>query len=96
MKIIIAAAILALSAFAATASAEDATTLLANNKCMMCHAVDQKKIGPSLKETAAKYSGDPAAAAKLVAELANGAGHPKAGAPEADIKQMIDYILGLK
>jgi cytochrome c len=39
------------------------------SKCSNCHSVDKKKVGPSYKETAAKYKGQADAEAKLVTHL---------------------------
>lgn len=50
---------------AAPALANDAPTLARNNQCMSCHKVDVKTLGPSFKEVAAKYKGDPQAHGKV-------------------------------
>ena len=34
-----------------------ARTLFANSGCANCHAMDQKSVGPTLKEIAARYRG---------------------------------------
>ena len=56
--------------------------------CLNCHAVDQKKVGPSFKDIAAK-KGD---VAGQVAKLKDGKGHPKVAASDAEIKAAVDYI----
>jgi len=56
--------------------------------CLGCHAVDQKKVGPSFKDIAAK-KGDAAAQA---AKLKEGKGHPKVAASDAEIKAAIEYV----
>jgi cytochrome c len=61
--------------------------------CLTCHAVDQKKVGPSYKELAAKYKGDAKAGGMLVAKLKDGKGHPKVAASDAEIKAAVDYVL---
>lgn len=78
---------------AAGARAQDAGQLAQGKGCMGCHAVDQKKVGPSFKDIAAKYKGQPDAAAKLAAELKNGTGHMKIGATDAELQQLIAYVL---
>lgn len=60
--------------------------------CLKCHAVDQKKVGPSFKDIAAK-KGDAAAAA---AKLKDGKGHPKVAASDAEIKAAVDYVMSQK
>ena len=40
--------------------------------CMACHAVDKKLVGPSYKDVAAKYAGQPDAAGKLEAKVVKG------------------------
>ncbi|MFI5382249.1 MAG: c-type cytochrome [Tepidisphaerales bacterium] len=78
---------------AAGARAQDASQLAQGKGCMGCHAVDQKKVGPSFKDVAAKYKGQSDAAAKLTAELKNGTGHMKIGATDAELQQLIAYVL---
>ena len=39
------------------ARAADEEALAKSSGCLNCHAVDAKKMGPSFKETAAKYKG---------------------------------------
>ena len=46
--------------------------LAQKKNCMACHAVDQKVIGPSYKEVAAKYAGQADAVAKLVPKVLKG------------------------
>jgi cytochrome c len=60
--------------------------------CLGCHAVDQKKVGPSFKDIAAK-KGDEAA---LVAKLKDGKGHPKIAASDAELKAAVGYVLSQK
>jgi cytochrome c len=64
--------------------------------CLNCHAVDQKKIGPSFKDTAAKYKSDGAAAAKLAAKLKTGKDHPEIAASDAELKAAVGYVLSRK
>ncbi|MBI5626440.1 MAG: c-type cytochrome [Nitrosomonadales bacterium] len=40
--------------------------------CLSCHAVDRKVVGPSYKDVAAKYKGDPSAEAKLIKKVKSG------------------------
>ena len=64
--------------------------------CLTCHAVDQKKMGPSYKDVAAKYKADKGAEGKLVAKLKEGTGHPKVAASDAELKAAVGYVLSVK
>lgn len=64
--------------------------------CLNCHAVGEKKIGPSYKELAAKYKGDAKAGGMLAAKLKEGKTHPKVAASDAEIKAAVDYVLSQK
>lgn len=61
-------AVTALGASPAFASAD----LAKKKNCMACHAVEQKVIGPSYKDVAAKYAGDATAVAKLAEKIQKG------------------------
>jgi cytochrome c len=82
-------------------AAED---LMKKDGCAACHAVDKKLIGPAYQEVAAKYKGDAGAAAKLADKVKKGGvgvwGQipmpPNAQIPEADIKDLVAWILTLK
>jgi len=55
------------------APAHASPELAAKSKCMTCHDVDKKKMGPSFKEISAKYKGDKAAEAMLADSMLKGA-----------------------
>lgn len=40
--------------------------------CMACHQVEAKLVGPSYKDVAAKYKGDPGAKAMLISKVRSG------------------------
>lgn len=64
----------AVGALALTVGSEaraDADLVKAKN-CMACHSVDKKLIGPSYKDVASKYAGDPDAAGKLAKKIREG------------------------
>ncbi|MCK2127754.1 class I cytochrome c [Thauera aromatica] len=63
---ILAAGLASLPGVAAEVDAAAANALVRKSKCLTCHAIDKKKDGPSYKEIAAKYRGDPAAEETLV------------------------------
>lgn len=64
--------------------------------CMGCHDTDKKKIGPSFKDSAAKYKGDKGAEAALIAKLKDGKGHPKVAASDAELKAAVGHVLSTK
>ena len=87
---------------AGSAMAADMPPLAQKNGCTSCHAIDNKILGPAWKDVANKYKGDKKAAAMLVAKIKNGGGGvwggmpmPPQAAPEADVKKLVKFILGL-
>ena len=72
--------------------------------CLACHAVENKIVGPAFKDVATKYAGDKAASAKLAAKIMAGGGGVWGAVPmpanpqvkDAEAKQLVDWILGLK
>jgi cytochrome c len=65
-------------------------------KCLVCHDVDKKKVGPAFKDTAAKYKDDKGADVKLVEKLKEGKGHPKVAASDSEIKAAVQHVLSTK
>lgn len=89
--------------FAGNALADEA--LLKKSNCTTCHNMEKKTVGPSLKEIAAKYSGDATAQARLEAKVRNGGSGSfgtmammKTGpnVSDADIKALVSWILAIK
>ena len=78
--------------------------LFKKSNCMACHTVDQKRVGPSLKEVAAKYSGDSGAADRLAKKIREGGGGvwgelpmpPQPQVSEADAKRLAEYVLSIR
>jgi cytochrome c len=62
-------ALLAASPHAGALDVIAAQTLARQSRCLECHSVYQKKVGPAWKDVAAKYHGAPGAAPKLTAHL---------------------------
>ena len=91
-------------ALPAAVHAQNADELLKKHGCTACHAIDKKIVGPAYNEVATKYKGDAKAPAMLMAKVKNGGSGnwgpvpmpPNAAVPDADIKTMVTYILGLK
>ena len=86
---------------AAVAKAQDAEALFNKSGCTVCHAVDKKVVGPSLKEISAKYKGDKTAEAKLADKVKKGGSGvwgqvpmpPNAAVKDEDIKTIVQWIL---
>lgn len=88
-------------AAAAQAAADPVTRLLNANACLGCHTPDKPLVGPSFRDVAAKYRGDPAAATRLAQKVrAGGQGvwgqapmPPNPGLSDADAKLLVDWVL---
>jgi len=91
-------------AFAAPSFAQDATALLKKHGCTACHQNDKKVVGPAYNDVSAKYKGDPKAQAYLMDKVHKGGSGvwgpipmpPNPNVPDADLKAMVTYIIGLK
>ncbi len=64
--------------------------------CLNCHDAAVKKVGPSIKDIAAKFKDDKGAEAKLTANLKEGKGHPKSAASDTELKAALQYMLTAK
>ena len=95
---------LASSALFSVGSAFANEELFKKSNCMACHAIDQKRLGPSMKEVAAKYNGDGSAVDMLAKKIrAGGSGvwgqmpmPPQLQVTEADAKTLAEYIVTIK
>ena len=87
MVLVVAAALVAGAAFAQ--SGPD----FVKSKCMGCHDVEKKKVGPSFKDIAAKKKGQEAA---MVAKMKDGKGHPKVSGSDAELKAAVDHVMATK
>ncbi len=93
------AATAALAAAPAAASPQLATTA----GCTVCHAADKALMGPSWQAIAARYKGQPDAAAKLVDKVRKGSvgvwgklpmpPTPADKASDADLKALVSWLL---
>jgi cytochrome c len=100
--------LLAAAIFAATtpAHAADGEAAVKKARCIACHAVDQKRVGPAYKDVAAKYKGDTKAPAQLFDKVRNGGSgnwgevpmlaHPADKISDEDLKAAIAWILALQ
>lgn len=106
LKSILLPALLAapLLAFSLQASASEA--IIKKARCIACHDVSAKRVGPPYKEVAAKYRDDKAAPAMLFEKVRHGGSgnwgnvpmipHPADKISDEDLKAAITWILGLK
>jgi cytochrome c len=78
---------------AGVALAQSGADVVKTKGCLTCHAVNEKKVGPSFKDIAAKSQGK---SADLVAKIKEGKGHPKMPASDAELKAAVEYILSQK
>lgn len=72
-------------------------------RCVACHAVDKKMVGPAYRDVAAKYQGQSEAPAKLFAKVREGGAgvwgqvpmmpHDQDKISDADLKAAIAWIL---
>ena len=65
-------------------------------KCMGCHDMDKKKVGPSFKDITKKYKGNNDAAGMVIAKMKEGKGHPKVAGSDAELKSAVDAALAAK
>ncbi|MBS0328082.1 MAG: cytochrome C [Proteobacteria bacterium] len=92
-------------AVASAAVADQLEDMMKKEGCNACHSESKKIVGPSYKEVAAKYRGNPKAVEMLVEKVKKGGSgvwgpipmppnSPRV--PDADIKKMVELILALK
>lgn len=87
-----------------TPEQEKGETLIAQSDCLGCHKLEDKLQGPSYREVAQKYAGQPGIEDSLAQHIIKGhigtwgqvqmTAHPALA--EADAKAMVAYILSLK
>ena len=95
---------LAASGLFSAGSALASEDLFKKSNCMACHALEQKRLGPSMKQVAAKYDGDGSAVDRLVKKIRKGGvgvwGQmpmpPQPQVAEADARTLAEYILTIK
>lgn len=94
-------ALLALAATPAGAS----EAIVKKARCVACHAIDVKRVGPAYKDVAAKYHGDKNAPAQLFEKVRHGGSGNWGDVPmiphgtdkisDEDLKAAIQWILSL-
>jgi len=86
-----------------TSHAADGGAIVKKARCVACHAVDTKRVGPAYKDVAAKYKGDTKAPAQLFDKVRNGGSgnwgqvpmlaHPADKMSDDDLTAAISWIL---
>ncbi len=84
---------------AAPARADEA--LAKKHNCLVCHQVDKKSVGPSYKDIAKKYKGQPGIEAKLAEKVKKGGSGvwgqvpmaPNPTVSDADLKTLVAWVL---
>lgn len=61
-----------LGALAAAAPAQASEAIIKKARCIACHNVERKMMGPAYREVAARYRNDAEAPARLMAKVRNG------------------------
>ena len=90
----------------AAISQEEALALAGKGNCLACHKIESKVVGPAWKAVAAKYKGDPNAAATIADHIKKGGSFgwkfgtmPARGGSkisDADVAKLAGFIAGLK
>ncbi len=89
-----------------SAPAAASEAIMKKARCIACHAVDAKRVGPAFVDVAARYRGQADAPAKLAAKVrSGGAGvwgtvpmipHPADKISDADLEAVVDWVLHLE
>ncbi len=78
---------------AAGGAAAQSGAQVASARCLVCHDVERKKMGPSFREIAARRKG---AEAEMLAKLKEGKGHPRIAAPDAELRAALDHVMATR
>jgi len=78
------------------AGAAQAQDVLKAKGCVNCHEADKKKVGPAMKDIAAKHKGNKDAEGMLVGKLKEGKGHPKVAGTDDELKAAVKQVLATK
>lgn len=92
-------------AIGVTAPAQASEAIIKKARCVACHAIDQKRVGPAYKDVAAKYRNNPAIEAHLIDKVRNGGSGVWGDIPmppngpdkisDDDLKAAVHWILSL-
>lgn len=97
---------LAAACLSIAAPAKASEAIVKKARCVACHTVDAKRVGPAYRDVGAKYRGDSAAPARLFDKVrAGGSGvwgeipmipHGADKISDDDLKAAIKWILALE
>ncbi len=96
MKAILLAVVAAGVLASGVAYAQSGAEVAKAKGCLNCHEMDKKRVGPAIKDIAAKFKDDKGAQDMLATKLKEGKGHPKAAASDAELKAALQYMLSAK
>jgi cytochrome c len=98
--------LIAVTGLALAQPAKASEAIVKKARCIACHTVDQKRVGPAYKDVAAKYKGDTKAPAQLFDKVRHGGSgnwgevpmlaHPADKISDEDLKAAITWILTLQ
>ncbi|MFM9969377.1 MAG: c-type cytochrome [Burkholderiales bacterium] len=86
----------------AQSSADAARSLAESKRCLVCHKMEEKSMGPSVRDIAAKYKGAAGAQAAVMARMRGGSKGIWGNVPmapvnkdisEEDLKTMVAWML---
>lgn len=99
----------AVSDTSAALSTDDGLALAKKSGCLACHSIEKKIVGPAWQDVAARYTDDQQAREKLISKVSKGGKgnwtEVTGGTPmppysprvtDADIAQLVDFVLSLK
>ena len=83
------------------ASTDPISGLLEKNACAGCHQLDERAVGPSFREVAARYAGDAGAVDRLSAKIRDGGRGawgqvpmpPNPGLSDDELKRLVGWVL---
>lgn len=86
------------------AAVEPGDALMQRSDCLVCHKTDQDLVGPSFRNIANRYEGDPAATKTLAQKVISGGSGawgqvpmaPHANISAADAEEIVKWILEQK
>jgi cytochrome c len=94
MKSIAIGLVMAVGAAAAGTVTAGEEELAQKSGCLMCHAVDTKKIGPAFKEVAKQLQGK--TDAEAFAKWKNQKNHAVVKASDDDVKTVLKWVMTLQ
>lgn len=98
--------LLAVTLLAVATPAKASEAIVKKVRCVACHAVDSKRVGPAYKDVAAKYKGDSKAPTMLFEKVRHGGSgnwgtvpmlpHAADKISDEDLKAAVGWILALE